>query len=299
MLSVPVADDVTLRVRHRPGTGSPPFVLVHGLASNARLWDEVAERLAAAGHAVYAVDLRGHGESDAPDSGYDTITATADLAALIRTLDLTGAILAGHSWGADIAVHLAAGHPGLVSGLALVDGGFSDATVVYGVWEDFLGTLALAEPDMGGASLDDIRGYQRSIHPDWSAAAIEAFLSSLRVNADGSLSPMPPVRQRTEIMRSVWSNPPTRLHPDITVPVLLMPAFPGFQARRFSERVLALFERIRSSVYEAAAALPDATVREYDDANHELHAQHPGRVADDLLHLARTVRQDDQAHETA
>ena len=39
------------------------YLLVHGLASNARLWDGVARRLAGAGHAVAAVDLRGHGRS--------------------------------------------------------------------------------------------------------------------------------------------------------------------------------------------------------------------------------------------
>jgi len=46
-----------------------PFVLVHGLASNARLWDGVARRLAGAGHSSAAVDLRGHGRSDKPDTG--------------------------------------------------------------------------------------------------------------------------------------------------------------------------------------------------------------------------------------
>jgi pimeloyl-ACP methyl ester carboxylesterase len=70
--AVPVADGVTLRVRHWPGPASPAFLLVHGLSSNARLWDQVAGRLAAAGHPAYAVDLRSHGESDAPPAEYDT-----------------------------------------------------------------------------------------------------------------------------------------------------------------------------------------------------------------------------------
>ena len=45
-----------------------PFLLVHGLASNARLWDGVARRLASAGHSAVAVDLRGHGRSPRPRS---------------------------------------------------------------------------------------------------------------------------------------------------------------------------------------------------------------------------------------
>src|SRR6266540_576228 len=72
-----------LHVRHFAGVSSRrPFVLVHGLSSNARLWDGVAGRLAAHGHPVYAVDLRSHGESDRPAEGYDTATAAADLDAV-------------------------------------------------------------------------------------------------------------------------------------------------------------------------------------------------------------------------
>ncbi len=43
------------------------YILVHGLSSNARTWDQVAARLAAAGHQVVAIDQRGHGLSEKPD----------------------------------------------------------------------------------------------------------------------------------------------------------------------------------------------------------------------------------------
>ena len=63
-------DGVTLRARDWGG-GGQPLVLLHGLASNARIWDGVAPRLVGAGLRVVALDLRGHGESDQPDDGYD------------------------------------------------------------------------------------------------------------------------------------------------------------------------------------------------------------------------------------
>jgi pimeloyl-ACP methyl ester carboxylesterase len=298
-LSVPVGGGVTLHVRHRPGTVSPAFLLVHGLASNARLWDEVADRLATAGHAVYAVDLRGHGESDAPDTGYDTATAAADLAAVGTALGLTGAIIAGHSWGADVALCLAAGHPALVAGLALVDGGYTDATVVYESWEQVV-ALSQSQPDLDRATIEDIRDYLRAIHPDWSTRAIEAWLFSLRVNPDGSLSPLPSVQQRTAVMRSVWDDPPAQWYSAITVPVLLMPAIPRVNVQ-LPNGLGSLSDRLRSSIETAAALLPHATIRQYPDSDHELHAQHPGRVADDLLQLAHTAQDrialDDPRHQ--
>ena len=54
-----------LALRRADGPGRP-FLLVHGLSSNSRVWDGVARRLAAAGHEVVAVDQRGHGRSEEP-----------------------------------------------------------------------------------------------------------------------------------------------------------------------------------------------------------------------------------------
>ena len=76
---IPVAPDISLNVRTRAlDAAGTPVLLVHGLASNARLWDGVASRLAADGHPVAAVDQRGHGQSDKPDGGYDFATLTED-----------------------------------------------------------------------------------------------------------------------------------------------------------------------------------------------------------------------------
>ncbi|MCY7373317.1 MAG: alpha/beta fold hydrolase, partial [Spirochaetaceae bacterium] len=70
-----------LALRRGSGPGRP-FLLVHGLASNARLWDGVAVLLLEAGHEVVAVDLRGHGRSEQVEDGYTTDQAADDLAAL-------------------------------------------------------------------------------------------------------------------------------------------------------------------------------------------------------------------------
>ena len=59
--SVP-GDGVRLHARDWGGDG-PPVILLHGLASNCRIWDGVAPLLAAAGFRTVAVDQRGHGES--------------------------------------------------------------------------------------------------------------------------------------------------------------------------------------------------------------------------------------------
>ena len=66
-LRITLSSGVTLHIRSHGEPGGSDFLLIHGLASNARLWDETATVLAGAGHQTFAVDLRGHGESDLPD----------------------------------------------------------------------------------------------------------------------------------------------------------------------------------------------------------------------------------------
>ncbi|MEU8827594.1 alpha/beta hydrolase [Streptomyces sp. NPDC048636] len=279
-LSVPVTDDVTLHFRHRPGTEALPFLLVHGMASSARLWDEVADHLAAAGHPVYAVDLRGHGESDTPEKGYDTPTAVADLVAAAGVLGLTRVVVAGHSWGGNVSVRLAAEHPELVAALALVDGGWLEPAKTFNSWEAFVGALRPAS--LEGATVRSVSDYFRAIHPDWSPAAIDAAVATMRVNPDGSLSRRMSIEQHMSILRSIWNEPPGPWYAAVEAPTLLMPAIPKGADRRWAER-------IRSRILTTTAALRDATMREYPDSEHDLHAQHPKRVADDLLELARTA----------
>src|SRR5919204_6730228 len=116
-------DGVSLHARDWGGLGTP-VVLLHGLASNARIWDGAAQRLAGAGMRVVALDQRGHGESEQPASGYDFATVGRDLAAALDALGLQGPVLVGHSWGANVALQYAAERSEAVAGLVLVDGGF-------------------------------------------------------------------------------------------------------------------------------------------------------------------------------
>src|SRR5215217_3415010 len=120
-------DGVSLHARDRGG-GGRPVVLLHGLASNARIWDGVAPRLAGAGLRVVALDLRGHGDSDQPGEGYGFETVGRDLAAALAAVGLARPLLAGHSWGASVALAYAAARPGALAGLALVDGGLLGVT---------------------------------------------------------------------------------------------------------------------------------------------------------------------------
>jgi pimeloyl-ACP methyl ester carboxylesterase len=272
-LRVPVADGVCLHVRawHRDGDG-PPFLLVHGLSSNARLWDGVARGLAAAGHPAYAVDLRSHGGSDRPPGGYDTATSARDLDAVCGALGLSGVVAAGQSWGGNVVVQFAARFPERVVALGLVDGGWLDLAGRFATWEAC--ERELRPPDVDGRRAAELRLMIATGHPDWQPWAVDATMANFAVDGSGAIARRLPVPQHLQILRSMWDDPPQAYYPAVTVQALLAFAARAGDAGR------------EGLVADAAAALRGATVRAYRDADHDLHAQHPDRLAADLLDLA-------------
>ncbi|HEY1651232.1 MAG TPA: alpha/beta fold hydrolase [Acidimicrobiales bacterium] len=100
-------------------TGSPELVLVHGGAQNAHTWDTVALAL---GKPLLAVDLPGHGHSDAgPEGAVSAGNNGRDLAAVVRALAPTARGVVGMSLGGMSSIALADHAPELVRALVLVD----------------------------------------------------------------------------------------------------------------------------------------------------------------------------------
>ncbi len=102
------------------GAGDPPIVFVHGLACNRGFWPFQVEHFAAR-HRVIAVDLRGHGDSDAPHQRYRMQALADDLAWTCGQLGAVQPVLVGHSMGGLVALELAAAQPERVRAVAMID----------------------------------------------------------------------------------------------------------------------------------------------------------------------------------
>ena len=101
------------------GSG-PPILLLHGITDTGACWGRTADALAER-FTVYALDQRGHGQSDVPENGYALADCVADAAALLRTVHAVPSMVMGHSYGAILTMMLAAQQPELVSKPVLVD----------------------------------------------------------------------------------------------------------------------------------------------------------------------------------
>jgi pimeloyl-ACP methyl ester carboxylesterase len=274
---VAVAPGVELHAEARAGDRAmAPFLLVHGLASNARLWDGVADHLHAAGHTVVVIDQRGHGRSDAPDLGYDLDTAVADLRALIGTLELDRPVLAGQSWGGNVVLELGWRHPDVVRGIACVDGGVIELSQAYPSWDDCL--AALTPPALDHLTLAELEARIRKGVPHFPDRAVAAYLHCFRTRADGTIEPRLERSRHLSILRSLWEHRPSTRWATLKTPTMLLLADSGDPSRT---------SRKRSA--EAAALAAGGAIRSvwFSPGHHDLHLESPERVADLFLQALR------------
>jgi pimeloyl-ACP methyl ester carboxylesterase len=157
------------------GTGAHGVLLIHGLSHTAWTWAPVARRLAATVPTI-AMDLRGHGLSDAPtdDGAYDLDVLADDAIAVAEGSGLlaapgAGVVLVGHGFGAIVAAVTAATLGPRCAALVLVDGGWEDLETATGMDADeFL--RGLDEPPEVMRSLRAFLADRRAFDPaTWDA----------------------------------------------------------------------------------------------------------------------------------
>jgi pimeloyl-ACP methyl ester carboxylesterase len=268
--------------------GNPPFLLIHGLASARRIWDLVAPELVTQGKvAVVALDQRGHGLSDKPDTGYSTDQVVADDLALATALNLAKPIVVGHSWGATIALAYAASHPEAVSGLVLVDGGMGNMKERLS-WEE--AEKNLAPPEFAGTPKDVFLDFYRKgrqavyFEPVWNPQFEDIVLNIVQVREDDTVAPRLIRSNHMQILRSLWETDNLELAKQLKCPVLMVSAestaVPG------DERGAEWTRLKREGATQMQTALAGSTKVEFvamADTIHDIPLQRPVALAKLML----------------
>lgn len=99
---------------------NPPLVMLHGIGLCAQVWNWVANHLAQDYH-IMSFDLRGHGDTDKPGSGYNFHQLGVDLAEAVKVLDLKQPYAVGHSAGGTATIIANSLAPGVLGPTVLVD----------------------------------------------------------------------------------------------------------------------------------------------------------------------------------
>jgi pimeloyl-ACP methyl ester carboxylesterase len=254
-----------------------PLLLLHGLASASRIWDLVAPLLARE-RRVVALDQRGHGLSEKPETGYDYATFTADALAAAETLALGSRFaVAGHSWGANVALELAASHPERVSALLLIDGGFGMLRQRPGAtWEQI--SRDLAPPDYAGTPAETFLGWMRANNSNWRPELAEIALNIVELRPDGTVGPRLSRANHMKILRAMWDEEPEAVYPAVRAPVLYVLAEPSATDGRGLE-FAALKRQGIARATELLRQSPQVTVEWMAETIHDIPLQRPEELA--------------------
>lgn len=163
IVTMPEVEVNGTRLFYQQAGNGPDVVLVHAVTSNQAVWlfSGLTDALAA-DYRVTTYDLRGHGGSGRPPTGYTSAVMADDLLALHAALGLGPAVLVGHSFGGVTAMHAAVVAPAAVAGVVLSDSFFPGLRHVepnfgrMAIWTDLRDTFAKV-----GVALGDVVDFTR------------------------------------------------------------------------------------------------------------------------------------------
>ena len=284
-------DDIRQHYLHwNLADGSPMLVLMHGLASNARIWELVAPHLVAQGFALIAPDARGHGLTDKPDGEYNMDFFTRDLAALVSAFEIERPILVGHSWGAilalDYAVRFQHG-PRAPGGIVLVDGGTTQMDQAGLTWEQMHDRLT--PPRLAGMPLQAFLAQLGSFNPRWQpdSQAVQIILANFDVTQQETIAPRLSFEHHMQIVRAMWEFKTYEYYTRLRCPVLIVPARPAEPLSTQEQEFLALK---KSGVARAQGTIQDVRVCWMEDTVHDIPLQRPADLAALLAEFAKVSK---------
>jgi pimeloyl-ACP methyl ester carboxylesterase len=269
-----------------PVAEGPPLLLIHGLASAARIWDLVAPLLAECGYEVVALDQRGHGESDKPDVGYDFATIVADDASAATALGLVRPVVVGHSWGANVALQYASTFLEQVYALVLIEGATNQLSLRPN-WSREQAMIDLAPPRFAGISREAFLSFYRtgSLGRQWSPQLEDIVLNIVQLRADGTVAPRLSFENHLQVVGALWDQPTFALYQQVHCPITLIVAEQNTVPPGREE-----FVRMRREGIEHIQSLnPRVQVVVMPDTIHDIPLQRPHRLAEEIIRAISTA----------
>jgi pimeloyl-ACP methyl ester carboxylesterase len=241
---------VRLAYRHWTGPSHaqhPPVILLHGVLQSGEGMRHLAEQLSL-DREVLVPDLRGRGDSDRPQDGYDPATMAGDVAGLIDRLGIERPALIGRLHGGLVAYQLAARRPELVCGVVLGD---ANPEVTADRASQALAAVS-ALPEAFASLADATRFYEEGLGlpPDRARHDIPSDLEAM---PDGGYR----WRHDLDIVRQIEAAAIPRSDWDVLVqlrcPVLILRGQRGEIRPETAERMLATIPRARAQTIYGAS----------------------------------------------
>ena len=266
------ADIGDLRVRYLDWGGQgKPAVLLHGLASSANWYDLVSPHLRNH-YRIISPDQRGHGQTTQAPDGYDWGTLTQDVVGLMDLLDIPKVAVFGHSWGATVALNVAARAQDRVTALGLIDGGTSRGSGVKENWED---VKARSRPrNISGTREEFLDRLRNQLSFCWSDQIERIVQTMVYDDGDGAMQDILRPENHIQVMHAMWDEPASEAYPNVLCPTVIIPAGPAPQSAG-NERALVKQERVA----DAEQSIKNSRVRWIPETVHDIGYHKPEELA--------------------
>lgn len=209
-------------------TNSKPLLLLHGLADSATVWSSLGDYLSPKYHIV-APDLRGHGESSKPSSGYSSTEIIADLETLMIHLGWDKAHILGHSWGGKVVALWATENPECFASLILVDPFYIDKLpswlkITFPLAYRTLPFLQGMGPFESEATAIELAKSLKQ-YRQWTPLQQQVFRASIEAKPDGTWGSKFTIPARNQIFTDVMQQ--AGLSKSLTIPSLFIQPHEG------------------------------------------------------------------------
>jgi pimeloyl-ACP methyl ester carboxylesterase len=241
------ANGITLHY-YRTGNGSlPPMVLSHGYTDNGLCWTDLALAMEKKYDCIM-YDLRGHGLSEAPATGYTIEDNVSDIVGLIKALKLSNPVIIGHSLGGSIAAVVAAQYPDIPQKVVLID----PPGLLKPLFEDMNQARNWFTQDMNNLkklNKEELIKIAAQRHPAISEAARSRWADSK-------------MQMKPQIVDSVLTIPPLKPYlSKVTIPTLILKADAN--------------DAVKKMEIDAVSAQPNIRIYHVKGAGHLVHLERP------------------------
>ncbi|KEO83601.1 alpha/beta fold hydrolase [Tumebacillus flagellatus] len=271
-----------------PANGIELFVEEHSTAGEALLllpyqggqtvmWQDIIPRFTP-NYRVIALDLRGFGHSDQPESGYTLDIMAEDLRAVLDHLGIDKAHFVGNSLGGDAATCFAAKYPERALSLVNIEAALNSDTDpgarFHGMTREEAETMLRTQyPQATYASREEYEQKFRQWEP-WNLLKERAVAAAvLRETEDGRVAPKQTTAQRFEIFHDIFGRDWMEYYAKIQCPVLFMPC----------DQEAELLPQKFANIERYSAGLPFHKTVVIPNSEHLMTFDHSDEVADEVL----------------
>lgn len=289
------SNGVAFRYNKGSDPNLPAIVLLHGLSQQSDFWFPVVQTLGSR-YSTVSVDLRGHGESRYMPLDYRISQVAQDCITLLIELEIDSVCVVGHSWGASVALNLAAQcSPQVlhIDSCVLIDGGaFTPANILEAgsiTREELTHSLT---PPLGPFTQDELQTHYLSAHPDLSAQEQASVMSAIKRSylpgAEGGWVTTIGFERHMAVLEAFLDYNPDADLDAVTIPTWILMARDAFAPGK--DDPVDSWADARSKVDEKVRGKTNIALQHWYGAVHDVPLYWPDQVSQLISHAVSSTR---------